>query len=309
LPEGYFEKAALKRFLLKDRVEAVIAEYGPNGVAVMDVCKEAGVPLIVHFHGYDAYVRPVLEKEGKRYPELFQNAAAVIAVSRDMENQLLRLGVPREKLQYNPYGVDISLFQKVDPAHASPLFVAVGRFVDKKAPYLTLLAFKKVVESVPEARLVLIGDGPLWEACKQLARVMGIADSVQFLGSIPHEEVAAKMGQARAFVQHSMRTSYGDSEGTPVAVLEAGATGLPVVATRHAGIEDVVIDGETGLLVDEGDVNGMGECMIRLANDPALAARLGKAARERVCAEFSMEKSISNLWSIVEASIQEHRKP
>jgi glycosyltransferase involved in cell wall biosynthesis len=290
-------------------VEAVIAEYGPNGVAVMDVCKEAGVPLIVHFHGYDAYVRPVLEKEGKRYPELFQNSSAIIAVSRDMENQLLRLGVPREKLQYNPYGVDISLFQKVDPAHAPPLFVAVGRFVDKKAPYLTLLAFKKVVESVPEARLILIGDGPLWEACKQLAQALGIFEMVQFPGVLPHVEVAATMQKARAFVQHSIVPSHGDSEGTPVAVIEAGATGLPVVATRHAGIPDVVIDGETGLLVDEGDVNGMAECMIRMAKNPDLAAKLGRAARKRICDEFSMEKSISNLWSIVESSIQEDRKP
>ena len=92
-------------------------------------------------------------------------------------------------------------------------------------------------------------------------------------------------------------------DGTPVAVLEASATGLPVVATRHAGIPDVVLDGETGLLVDEGDVEGMAAQMIRLADDPELAARLGRAGRQRVCAEFSMEKSIAGLWSIIEGAI------
>lgn len=309
LPESYFEEAALKRFLLKDKVDAVMAEYGPTGVAVMDSCKEAGIALIVHFHGFDAYKREELEQAGKRYPRLFESAAAVVAVSRDMENQLLRLGAPQKKLHYNPYGVDISLFQNGDPGHAPLVFVAVGRFVDKKAPHLTILAFMKVVESIAEARLVMIGDGPLWEACKQLVRALGIAGEVEFLGPVAHREVATNMQQARAFVQHSMRTSDGDSEGMPVAVLEAGATGLPVVATRHAGIQDVVIEGKTGLLVDEGDVHGMAECMIQLGNNPSLAAELGKAARARIVAEFSMEKSINNLWSIVVAAIQEHAEP
>jgi hypothetical protein len=127
------------------------------------------------------------------------------------------------------------------------------------------------------------------------------------MGVVSHSEVAVTMGQARAFVQHSMRTSYGDSEGTPVAVLEAGASGIPVVATRHAGIKDVVVDGETGLLVDEGDVEGMAECMLRLAEDSALAATLGKAARERISAEFSMDRSISNLWHIVETAIDTYK--
>jgi glycosyltransferase involved in cell wall biosynthesis len=75
------------------------------------------------------------------------------------------------------------------------------------------------------------------------------------------------------------------------------------VATRHGGIQDVVIDGETGLLVNEEDVEGMGEHMLRLARDPALAAKLGQAGRKRVCAEFSMEKSIANLYRIIEATV------
>ena len=311
LPESYFGKTALKRFLKKNRVDVVLAEFGPSGVNVMESCREADIPLIPHFHGYDAYNQSLLDSTGRDYSALFETAAAIIVVSRDMKRQLLHLGAPEEKLHLNPYGVDMSLFQNADPAHAPPLFVAVGRFVDKKSPHLTLLAFKEVIERIPEARarLVMIGDGLLWEACKQLARGLGIAHAVQFLGPVAHAEVADTMRKARAFVQHSVRTSYGDSEGTPVAVLEAGATGLPVVATRHAGIKDVVIDGETGLLVDEGDVDGMAEHMIRLAENPALAARLGKAARERISGEFSMEKSINNLWRIMESAISEHREP
>jgi len=177
--------------------------------------------------------------------------------------------------------------------------LAVGRFVDKKAPQLTLLAFRRVLDRVPEARLTMMGDGPLWECCLRLCHAMGIADAVRLPGAVPHDQVAEAMGQVRAFVQHSVRTFQNEAEGTPVAVLEAGAMGLPVVATRHAGISDVVIDGETGALVDEGDVAGMADAMVRLAEDPELARRWGRAARNRIVSEFSMERSIGHLWKVL----------
>ncbi len=300
----HFKDKALTHFLQTNRVNAVLAEYGPTGVAVMNPCLAAGVPFVVHFHGFDAYDQETLRQNSSAYKRMFAAASALIAVSRDMERQLLALGVPRKKLFYNPCGVDTALFSGAAPETAPPVFVAVGRFVDKKAPHLTLLAFEKVIEVYPDARLQMIGDGELLESCTQLARALGICHAVEFLGPRPHPEVAAAMRQARAFVQHSIRATYGDSEGTPVAVLEAGAAGLPVVATRHAGIQDVVVDGETGLLVDEGDIEGMARCMIQLAEGHELAGRLGKAARSRIVTQFSLERSIGGLWSIVEAAIQ-----
>jgi glycosyltransferase involved in cell wall biosynthesis len=111
------------------------------------------------------------------------------------------------------------------------------------------------------------------------------------------------MRQARVFVQHSVVAADGNREGTPVAIIEAGASGLPVVATRHAGIPDVVVEGSTGFLVDERDVEGMARHMIRLAQDAELAGRLGRAARERVQVHFSTETSIRRLWTIITSCI------
>ena len=299
LSPQYFQNKALKQFLWAKQVDVVLAEYGPTGASVIDSCLEADVPLVVHFHGFDAYDRMALDKYGPRYQRMFAAAVAIVAVSRDMERQLLALGAPREKLFYSPYGVDTKLFSGAEPASSPPIFVAVGRFVEKKAPHLTLLAFKKVWERCPEARLKMIGDGELWESSKQLAGDLEISRAVEFLGPRSQVEVAAELRQVRAFVQHSIRASGGDSEGTPVAVLEAGAAGLPVVATRHAGIRDVVIEGETGLLVDEKDVEGMATHMMQLAQDSGLAGRMGNAARKRVAMEFSMETSIDRLWGII----------
>ena len=303
LDRQHFQQAALRRFLLRNKTEAVLAEFGPTATLVMDVCKEIEIPLIAHFHGFDAYRRGTLESYGRRYDELFKIAAAVIGVSHDMQAQLLSLGAPASKLHNNSCGVEPSVFKGADPLHSPRTFVAVGRFVNKKAPHLTLLAFKKMLEHVPDARLIMIGDGPLWEACYQMTKSLQLVDSVDLAGVRSQSEVASAMQGARAFVQHSVQTQDGDSEGTPVSVLEAGASGLPVIATRHAGIKHAVIDSRTGLLVDEGDITGMAEHMTRLAKDPQLAADLGGAARDWIGSEYSMEKSIGRLWTIIESTM------
>lgn len=133
-----------------------------------------------------------------------------------------------------------------------------------------------------------------------MAQALGIIDAVTFTGPLPHSEIAVWMQQARAFVQHSVRTGTGDSEGTPVAVLEAGASGLPVVSTRHAGICDVVVPDQTGFLVEERDIEGMARAMLQLAADAALAGVMGVNACEHIRANFSMERSIARLWHIIE---------
>lgn len=269
------------------------------GVAVMDVCRDLDIRLVVHFHGADAYAAESLKSYGRRYVELFKRAHAVIGVSRHMVAQLESLGAPRNRLKYCPYGVDLGSFNTGDPASAPPHFLAVGRFVEKKAPHLTLLAFRETLKGCPEARLTMVGDGPLLGACRQLVVALQMENAVRFPGFVEHAEVANLMKCSRAFIQHSVRASDGDCEGTPVAVLEAQACGLPVVATRHAGIADVVRDGATGFLVQEYDVAAMGRRILQLAGNAALAVELGAAGRKGIVSEFSMKTSIRRLKSVL----------
>ena len=128
--------------------------------------------------------------------------------------------------------------------------------------------------------------------------------SVTFLGAQKSEVVLREMQQARAFVQHSIRASNGDSEGTPVAILEAAACGLPVIATRHAGISDVVLHEETGLLVDEHDVAGMADHLRTLANKPQYAGELGIQAAKHVRSRYTMAHSINRLSRLLAIAAQ-----
>ena len=296
--------AAYLKVFRERRIEAALAEYGEMGVHVMDAAKRAGIPLIVHFHGYDASVRSVLEEHRETYPQMFGIASAIIAVSRAMQRKLIELGAPEEKVHYNPYGVDCDRFRGAEPGAAPPLFIAVGRFTKKKAPHITISAFAKVLTVCPKARLRMIGEGPLLEQCKVLAGNLGISSAIEFLGAQDHSVIEREMQNARCFVQHSVVAPSGDCEGTPVSILEAGATGLPVVSTRHAGIPDVVIEGETGFLVDEGDASGMADHMIQLAEQPELARSMGGVARKHIRANFSKEHRINNLRNIIESCIE-----
>jgi colanic acid/amylovoran biosynthesis glycosyltransferase len=284
----------------RQRPGAVLAEFGPTAVRLIEPCRRAGVPLIAHFHGYDISVREVLDQHRDGYRSLFAAAAAIIAVSKAMRTVLLDMGAPASRVHYCPYGVDCEVFRPGDIERSPPTFIAVGRFVDKKAPHLTILAFAQVRRQHPDARLHIIGDGSLMGSCIDLVSALGLEDAVHFMGHQPHHVVAAELMKARGFVQHSVQAWNGDCEGTPNAVLEAGASGLPVVSTRHAGIPDVVIDGRTGFLVNERDIDGTARAMAQLLRDPALAARMGAAARAHITASFNIDRRIGELWSIIE---------
>lgn len=296
----------IARLLRKERIGVVLAEYGNCAHALAAPCAAAGVPLVAHFHGFDAHRRDYVERCG-RYALLFERAAALVVVSRAMERQLLALGAPAGKVVLSPYGIDTARFAAGDPASAPPVFVAVGRFVEKKAPQLAIRAFAKALEHAPEARLVMLGKGPLLQECQRLVDELGVGHAVRLAGVQPPDEVARALRGARAFVQHSVQAANGDSEGTPLAVLEAMATGLPVVATRHAGIADAVEHGREGLLCEERDVEAMAWHMAELARDAAMAGRLGAAARAKALSAYRVEDSIARLQTLLAGAASAHR--
>lgn len=294
----------LKAAFLQNKINVAFAEYGPMAAECLPVCKELKIPLIVHFHGFDASVKETLDNYARSYQEVFQYASAVISVSKRMNETLLKLGANPDRLVYNPYGPN-DLFFSVNPNPVRKKFFFLGRFVEKKAPYLTLMAFYELLKEQPDAFLFMGGDGPLMGVCLDIVQVLQIGDRVSFLGKITPEQVRQQMSDSLAFVQHSVTAVDGDTEGAPVAILEAGAAGLPVIATRHAGIPDIIVEGETGSLVDERDVSGMAYFMSRLANNFGLARYMGCNARKRISEHFNMTKHISKLNDLIDKALTE----
>jgi len=288
---------AIAGFMQHHKVDVILAEFGIHGANICPHARDLGIPLIVHFHGHDAHRDPLLAEYRDRYRAMFDYAFKLVSVSHTMTEKLVHMGADRAKIIYNPYGPR-EFFFDIEPDYRKTL-VAIGRFTDIKAPYLTLLAFRQALLQHPEALLVMGGEGELLETCKTLARTFGIDNRVVFPGALQHEQVLELLAGACGFVQHSVTPSYGDSEGTPVAILEAGAAGLPVIATRHAGISDVVVHGETGFLVEERDVDGMARHMSDLLDNPTLCRELGEAARRRIRERFSINRHIACLDGLI----------
>lgn len=284
--------------LKRDKIEVVLAQYGTTSHKIVKMCKYLKIPLITHFHGYDASIKAVI-KECNQYDEVFKYSNYIIAVSKEMENDLLNLGCPKDKLIYNVYGPNPS-FYNVTPLFDNKQFIGIGRFVDKKAPYYTILAFKKVLQSHPDAKLVLGGTGSLLEVCINLAKFLNIESNVTFPGIVSQEEFKKYLENSLAFVQHSITALSGDKEGTPVAILEASAAGIPVVSTYHAGIPDVIINDETGFLVNEHDVDSMADKMILCIEKRELIGVIGQKSKDRIISEFSLKRHLEVLDDLIE---------
>jgi len=295
------KESVLAQSFKKNKINVVLAEYGPTGEQVSKVCRRLGLPLLVHFYGYDACIKYTIDQNND-YKELFDYADTVFSVSKAMTEKLITLGCAQSKIILNICGPANDFFS-VAPTYSQPKFVAVGRFVDKKAPYYTILAFNEVLKQFPSAKLFMAGNGPLWETCNNLVRYLGINDKVLLPGIINRQQSMNELKDATAFVQHSITASNGDMEGTPVSILEACASGVPVVATRHAGIPDVIQHGINGLLVDEHDVAAMAKQMLFLLQHPAEAIKLGATARNTVCENYTMSKHIDCIAARIEAAV------
>jgi colanic acid/amylovoran biosynthesis glycosyltransferase len=279
-----YEDNLLADNLLEHKVSVILVHFGPTAVQVMNAAEKTGIPLIVMFHGYDAWNTSQLEELQEDYDKLFQVATGVIGVSRDICRQLEGLGCAKEKIEYLPAQISPNYFEAFDRTYETNelTFLSVGRFSKTKSPFLLLTAFRIALKELPAAKLVMVGadDGEgLFEVCQMMAKAWNIDEQVSFKGALTAVEVHTEMQKATVFVQHSVTTVlHGDKEGTPVGIMEAMAVGLPIVATDHAGISEMIAKEKTGILVTEYDLEAMAEGMVRFGKNVELRRQMGKAA-------------------------------
>ncbi|MAZ72130.1 MAG: hypothetical protein CMC70_03190 [Flavobacteriaceae bacterium] len=296
------EKRIIKEFK-KQNIQVVLAQYGMIGTVMLESCSILNLPLVVHFHGHDAVRKSVLEKYGKCYTKMFSyEKTTVVSVSHEMTKRLVALGCPEDKIRYNTYGPADS-FLEVQPTYASQQFVFIGRFVEKKAPHVLLLAFSKVLKEFPDAKLVCAGDGPLLDSSKDLAHAMGVEGSVDFVGRINHTIYQEYLRNSIAYVQHSIEAIDGDMEGTPVSILEASGAGLAVISTTHAGIPDVIVHKKTGLLCKERDAAAMAQHMLHTLRNPEEAKAMGVTGKEHITKNFSQQAHLNGLTTILKEAL------
>lgn len=301
---NFFGNYGVKKYLKNNKIEVVLANYGMPGAHMVPVCKDLNIPLLVIFHGHDATDRKLLEEYKQSYIKMFEYATYTIAVSEDMKERLLAAGAIPAKLKLIPYGVDVDKFKPSTVNTNKDTFLAVGRFTEKKGPLYTIRAFHKALQRFPNAKLVMVGGkSGLYEDCHKLVQQLGISATVNFTGILNSDEVAELMANSLAFVQHSITATNGDMEGTPLGILEASASGLPVVSTLHGGIKEAVLHGTTGYLVPEKDEESMANYMIKFLENPQNAKEMGVNGRKHILENHYQEKQIRKIYELAKQAI------
>jgi len=267
----------------------------PGGVIA--AASRPALPLVVSLHGSDVFVAERTGVARAAARRVFARAGSVTACSDDLARRAIAIGADSARMEVVPYGVDTARFAPAASASrhdrraragiggGDMLVVAAGRLVRKKG-------FEYLIDAMRHtgtARLAIAGEGDLDAELRARARSGGVADRVHFLGNVAQDDVAVWFAAADIVAIPSVRDDSGNVDGLPNTVMEALASGTPVIATPAGGIGTVVRDGENGRLVPERDARALASAIDALASDPAERARLGAAGRALVQTQFGWD--------------------
>jgi colanic acid/amylovoran biosynthesis glycosyltransferase len=273
-----------------DHVHAHWATH--SGLAAYLIHLLTDVPYTITAHAHDIHVdRTMLE-------EKLGHAAAVATISEFNRAQLAeRYGEPiASKVHVVRCGVDSTVFSSVERAATDTLrIVTVASLERRKGHHVLLDACRRLVDDGMAVAVTLIGGGEEREAIERRIRALGLEGQVTMAGPQPRPVVAQALADADVFVLPSITLESGKMEGIPVALMEAMASGLPVISTAMSGIPELISDGEHGRLVGEGDVEALTGALRQLASDPDLRRRMGEAGRLRVMDEYDLAANAARL--------------
>ena len=281
--------------------ELVHVYYGHKAVHYYEMLRAWGGPFVVSFHGVD--VSKFLDRPAyvATLKKVFANAKLVMARSQSLLDRLILLGCPPEKLRLNRTPIPLEHLQAIPraaPTNGHWRLVQACRLIPKKGILTALAALKIVIETHPHVKYIICGEGPLAGKIQRKAAELGVQDHVELRGWMNQEQLLQEYEQAHLFLHPSETTKDADQEGIPNSMLEAMATGLPVVATQHGGIPEAVTDGEDGLLVPERSPELLAEALLRLLNDPGLLTTLSQNAAASVRAHFGSVSQVAAMEDV-----------
>jgi colanic acid/amylovoran biosynthesis glycosyltransferase len=298
------------RLLGRGRPSLIHAHFGIEGVSALGLAMQLEIPLVTTFHGFDATLKthamlgspawfryPLLRRKLAREGNLFLCASSFI------RQKLLETGFPESRTHTHYIGVDCQTIRPRADFEETPLILHVARLVEVKGTRYLLRAFATVARKYDRVQLVIIGDGPLRRQLHALTASLGMRDRVEFLGAVPHVAVLSWMRKAAMLVLPGIRTTTGREEGLGMVLLEAAATGLPIVGSRVGGIPECMLEGKTGFLVPERDEDALARRMAELLEDPVRRHRMGAAGRALVEDRFDIDRQTAVLENYYDSLI------
>jgi colanic acid/amylovoran biosynthesis glycosyltransferase len=248
--------------------------------------------LLTTFHGFDvgSYVR---HHGAGAYAELFRKGDAVTCSSHFMRGKLIAAGCDPAKIFPFKLGTDLARFDFAERKIGSDgviRLITIARLVEKKGLEYSIRAVADLVRQFPNLQYTIVGDGNLRQKLSLLIEQLDLQRNVTLVGWKTPEEVRQLLDRSHIFVLASVVSSNGDFEGQGLVLQEAQAMGLPVVCTDHNGFCDSVLDGQSGFLVPERNVEALSTRLAELIRRPEVWPRIGRKGRAFVEAEFDLNK-------------------
>ena len=285
-------------------VKLLHAHMGHHGILFLRLKKRYKIPLLTSFHGADASYFPSVPENLAALRQLFEEGEIFTVVSVHMKSDLVSLGCPADKIVVHHVGVNVEHFQPRphDRFTEKLTILTVGNFQEKKGFNYLIKALDLVRQQFPQVELRIVGE-PLTTAAgilevESLIDELGLRDNVVLTGYVPQHQLPKEFEKADLFVLASVTDRNGDKEGVPTVLMEAQASGLPVVSTYHSGIPEVVLDGESGYLVPERDVDQLAEKICLLLANPQKWDEMGRSGRQHIEREYNLEVQIGKLEEI-----------
>ncbi len=259
--------------------------------------------IVTAFHGFD--ISSHVDRLGSTaFDDLFAHGDLFLPISDRWRDRIVALGAPPERVEVQRMGVDVNGFEPIDRAAPGAVWriLSVGRLVEKKGNSFALRAIADLHRQGAAIEYTIVGEGRERARLQRMISELGLEDVTRLLGARSRREVHELMLANDVFLSPSVTASDGDVEGIPMVLMEAMATAMPVVATWHSGIPELVRDGWSGLLVEEWDVHGLADRIRSVCTEPHLAAHLGTNARKTVEAEYDLTCLVEGLQERFERS-------
>lgn len=294
------------RKVLEEFRPHVYQSHGYKGSMLGLIARRRGIPWQAIFHGFtwENWLVRIYHALDVRW---LRRADEVVVVARSIAKVLADRGVKRERMRWIPNAISEATLRAMDsggdlrmawfPRAAKGVVIGVvGRFSPEKAPDRFLRVFADAVRSCPELCAVMVGDGPLFEACRLQAREMALGEKMVFAGF--------RTDLATVYAAVDVLVIPSHSEGLPTVMLEAMLLGVPVISTEVGAVPDIVRDGETALIVPEPDERALTDAIVRLARDPALRIRLAEAGQKLARGRLTVEARTQTLVEHVRCMCQ-----
>lgn len=288
-------------------IDIVHAHMGQCGVHGLWVARKTGKPLVTSYYGKDVTILRSLARFSPSFwhytalaRKLFEVGDRFLVLSNQMQSDLVAQGCPAQKIRIVRLGVDLSRFVGAKrTAKPTCTVLMVGREVEKKGFADGLQACAEARRRGADLQVVMLGTGgPLQSMLAALAQQLKESAGLQVQWLDPSTSVAQTMVEADILLVPSKTARNGDAEGTPTVICEGSASELPIVSTRHAGIPEQVEHGITGLLSDEGDVEGLASHLVELAADAERRHAFGAAGRAKMIADWSITAHAESLAKV-----------